>query len=142
MKEHLSLLPKEIEKKILDYVLELNTITRLKNGWKGIHQELDICINNNEMWEKKMYRHKVDRWRSSGFNIMISPTSKKFWRIKNRSYACICGHKNDITTKLARCQLPGCNCNNYVISEKDYACSNCKRNPRQPWTWGFMTISL
>jgi hypothetical protein len=141
MKKRITL-PLEVEEKILQYVLDLNIIERLKYGWKGIHQELVIRIHDNNRWENQMYKLRIERWKNSGFNIMISPTSKKFWRIKNRSYACICGHKNDITTKLARCQLPGCNCNNYVISEKDYACSNCKRNPRQPWTWGFMTISL
>ena len=142
MKSYLTILPKEIELKILQYLLEINISTRLKRGWKGIHQELDMSINKTEEWEYKMYKHKINRWRNSGFNLMISPSTKKFWKIRNRKYACICGHKNEIITKLARCKLLGCNCNQHVLADNDYACSNCKRNPRKPWHWGFMKISL
>ena len=134
--------PKEIEEKILQYVLELDVSRRLKNGWKGIHQELNIYHNDISEWDRKMYKNKVNRWRNAGFSIMISPRTKRFWKIKNRKYACICGHKNETMTKLAKCNLPGCNCGNYIIPEQEYACANCKRNPRKPWNWGFMRISL
>ena len=135
-------LPLEIEEKILQYVLDLNIIERLKYGWKGIHQELFIRIHNNDKWQNQMYKLRIERWKNSGFNIMISPHCKKFWKIKNRKYPCICGHKNHPLTRLARCNLTGCNCGKYVISKKDYGCLNCKRNPKQPWTWSFMKISL
>jgi hypothetical protein len=142
MRTYLSYLPKEIEEKILEYVLQIRFVERQNKGWKGVHQELEIYNNNNREWKEKMYRYKIDRWRNSGFNLMISPRSRKFWKIKNRAYPCICGHKNDVTIKVGRCLLPGCNCNKYVIPKNDYMCSNCKRNPKQPWTWGITRISL